>query len=172
MIDFKLNDIGDIEIGSSYNSPMLNLSFCINAQNVLKLSFDTVTQEDTNNINDALNLSFNTMLYATDELYKINDITEDEEFEQEIRIRLNTQLGEIKNRDTIGSLLYTELHSDLNTDKGIALIEEMAKNALSDIWDNVTVTAKVERNEDAKSFYLQSITLYLTDGDSSYTYII
>lgn len=163
MIDFKLNKTDDVFFEHKKRQHPFSLRFAVSKQPVFRLSFST-DAEYKNDIS-----SFRISFYTNepyDDAVSIGTITGNPELAQNIKIALQTELGELPDM-TFGSELYLYKHKDITNNENLAAIEEIASDIASGIvGEDVTASAVAERNDDAGYFYGQSVTIYLyTNGD-------
>ena len=135
MIDFKLDERGDIILSSPEEYDTFRIDFAIKDYPLMLITFSTKDEADeSKNTDNILEIQF-----FTDEIEpvhgkKIETIIEDEEKAQSIAIRLKTELGELDDLYyNFGSELAYYRHLDLLNDTYWSKIEEKVKAAISDV---------------------------------------
>ena len=149
MIDFKLDERGDIILSSPEEYDTFRIDFAIKDYPLMLITFTTNDEADENkNADNILEIQ-----YFTDETEiahgkKLETIIEDEEKAQSIAIRLKTELGELDDLYyNFGSELVDLRHKDLLNDTYWSKIEEKVKTAISDIvpyGESSVIISKVE----------------------------
>ena len=142
MIDFKLNDKGDLVIGYPEEFERFRINFVTGEFPKLRIVFKGEAEEKI-----APESVFCVRFY-TDENEREHDkiletVKEDEEKAQSIAIRLKTELGELKNfYYDFGSELVDFRHVDLLNDTHWSKLEDKVKTAIQDIipYDESSVT--------------------------------
>ena len=143
MIDFKLDERGDIILSSPDEYAVFRIDFAIKEYPLLLITLNNDVEDEDTNKNNCLEIQF-----ITDEVEpihgkKFDTVTDNEEKAQSIAIRLKTELGEMEGLyHNFGSELTCFRHLDLLNDTYWSKIEEKAKEAISDIvpYNESTVT--------------------------------
>lgn len=140
MRDFQLTESGDLMFTENSNTDNgLVISFHVSENKGFRLTF-MVAESDfisPNNIDESLCISFDTVkLLNNKEIIVLDD---EGGTNQAIKIRLATELGDIKNREGIGSKLSLVKHKNLYDSKNIQLVKEYVQSAISDIAPNASV---------------------------------
>lgn len=173
MIDFKLNDIGDITLNESENITPFRINFAAKKYSLFKIDFITKSIQENPNIKDRLKIYFNIDTAEEDKEYKIDYLTDDDETCQEIEIRLKTELNELSRYyESFGSELSLMRHRDLINKSNHDKIAETSKSALSDINENISVN--VYRTFSTGNFQIENLNINVSNPDNSvsYTYSI
>jgi hypothetical protein len=174
VIDFKLNDSGDIEFDTFCDYPKFQLKFTTGAYSSMQIRFssDIVSRPI---MSKGMHIQFYTTDMNLQHTIKANAIYDQEATIQAIKMWLDTELGEIADMDYYGSELIYQKHQDLISEDNLGTIQQIVSDIVSQfVTDTVTVIATAERNEDAKFFYGQNITvrLYASDGSLFYKFTI
>lgn len=134
MIDFKLDERGDIFLSSPDEYAAFRIDFAIKEYPLLLITFKNDEEDEDTNKNNCLEIQF-----ITDEVEpihgkKLDTVTDNEEKAQSIAIRLKTELGELDELYfNFGSELACFRHLDLLNNTYWSKIEEKVKTAISDI---------------------------------------
>lgn len=176
MIDFKINDQGDISL-SDQNKIIkpFKINFSGGQFPKFKIDFRTnINHEISKNGKFKINFTTN---FDDRTLYKKVDVVRDkEEQAQSIAIRLKTELGELQNFfSDFGCEINRMRHQDLLTPANHERIREYVENAISDILNYNDVTVSVDRlTSEPGNFRLETlkISIYGSDGEIIYIYTI
>ena len=135
MIDFRLDERGDIILSSPEEYDTFRIDFAIKEYPLMLITFNTNEEADeSKNADNILEIQFFTDATETVHGKKIETIIEDEEKAQSIAIRLKTELGELDDLYyNFGSELAYYRHLDLLYDTDWSKIEEKIKTAISDV---------------------------------------
>ena len=160
MIDFKLDDKGDLIISSPEEYDRFRINFVTGEFPKLRIVFKGEAEEKI------APESIFCMRFYTDENERehakiIETVKKDEEKAQSIAIRLKTELNELNSfYYDFGSELVDFRHLDLLNDTYWSKIEEKVKTAIQDIipYDESSVT--IERVYEDGNFKTE--TLYIT----------
>ena len=153
MIDFKLNDKGDLVISCPEEYDRFRINFVTGVFPKLRTVFKGESEEKI------APESIFCMRFYTDENERehakiIVNVKEDEEKAQSIAIRLKTELGELNSfYYGFGSELVDLRHKDLLNDAYWSKIEEKVKTAIQDIIpydESAVVISRVYKNGNFK----------------------
>ena len=153
MIDFKLNEKGDLMIGSPEEYNRFRINFVTGEFPKLRIVFKGEAEEKI------APESIFCMRFYTDENERehakiIDTVKEDEEKAQSIAIRLKTELNELNSfYYDFGSELVDFRHLDLLNDTYWSKIEEKVKTAIQDIipyYESAVVISRVYNNGNFK----------------------
>ena len=135
MIDFRLDERGDIILSSPEEYDTFRIDFAIKEYPLMLITFNTNEEADeSKNADNILEIQFFTDETETVHGKKIETIIEDEEKAQSIAIRLKTELGELDGLYyNFGSELACFRHKDLLNSAYWSKIEEKVKTAIRDI---------------------------------------
>ena len=155
MIDFKLDERGDIILSSPEEYDTFRIDFAIKDYPLMLITFNTNGKADeSKNADNILEIQFFTDETETVHGKKIETIIEDEEKAQSIAIRLKTELGELDDLYyNFGSELVDLRHKDLLNDAYCSKIEEKVKTAIQDIipyYESAVVISRVYNNGNFK----------------------
>lgn len=161
MIDFKLNKTDDVSFSRTKSSKKLHIQFTTAGYPVFHVRFTT----DKEQTSIATDHAFHIQFYTTekeDETYSLDTLVDNEELAQNIKIALQTELGELPDT-SFGSELYSYKHKDITSKDNLSVIKQIAEQTATDIV-GLPVTARVvpENNDAAGYFYGQNITIYLS----------
>lgn len=177
MIDFKINEQGDIEL---FNYKPIIKPFKIDFYSgqfpKFKISFRTNMQNETNKT-DKFTINFKTDFKDRTKYKGVSVVRGKGEKAQSIAIRLKTELNELQNFfSDFGSELNRMRHQDLINTANHERIREYVENAVLDIIGyNSGVTISVDRvSNDPGNFKLETLKISLIDpsGEIIYTYTI
>lgn len=177
MIDFKINDKGDISL-SDHKSIIkpFKINFTSGQFPKLRLRFKT-NMEYEKDTDQRFQIHFKTDFSKRKRTKKVDVVRSKEERSQSIAIRLKTELNELQNFFTdFGSELNKLRHKDLLNNTNHELIREYVERAVSDIIGyNSGIIISVDRvTEDTGNFKLETLKISLIDsnGEIIYTYMI
>ncbi len=159
MIDFELNKKDDVTFRYKSKLKPLRIQFAVSDYPALRIQFSSDIEHSK------ITAPFKIKFYTdepVDNSVSLSYITGNAELAQNIKIALQTELGELANDSTFGSELYTYKHSDITDKNNLNEIASIAEMIASDIiGSEVTANVIVENNEDAGYFYGQNVTIYL-----------
>lgn len=158
MIDFELNKKDDVFFKYKSKLKPLELQFSVSELLALRIQFSTDSEYKKKTAPFCIK-------FYTDEPFddsvSLAYVTGNPELAQNIKIALQTELGELPD-DTFGSELYSYKHKDITLKDNLNEIENIAEVVASDIvGTHVTAEAVAENNDDAGYFYGQNVTIYL-----------
>lgn len=177
MIDFAINNLGDIELGQQDDIKRFKMNFST-SDNLPKMRIKFNAQTCRRKAKKgALKINFYTENNSRSYGKKIKTVTDKQETSQSIAIRLKTELGELQDFfSDFGSELNKLRHQDIQlTDSKKNIIISYVENAISDIFQGTQVNVNVERlGTDNGNFKLETlkITISTSDGKIIYTYTI
>lgn len=173
MIDFKINEVGDIllEDQPQTKSP-LKIKFAIDSKPKLKINFRTKTRQHSRQ--DSKKLKVNFKISKDEETYKrVGIVKDNSELAQSIAIRLKTELNELQNFfNDFGSELSRMRHKDLISPKYNDKIREYVEYAIKDILSSNNVSVSVDRMiEDESNFGLETLKITIFDQNGNVIYL-
>ena len=169
MIDFKLTDNGDIEIGTAEQYPTLRMDFFMKPYACLRLDFDTdINKYDIRPYGIKFDFYTNPHGRATDKK-TVRSVTGNAETAQEIKIRLKTEQGEFEPLSSFGSKLVLERHENIHSNAVQEAVRQYAEEAIGDVLFNETPTVTVARADDDESRFRHE-TLKITIDTGNITY--
>lgn len=135
MIDFKLDERGDIILSSPEEYDTFRIDFAIKDYPLMLITFTTNGEADeSKNADNIFKIQFYTDEIEIAHGKKLETVIEDEEKAQSIAIRLKTELGELDGLYyNFGSELIDLRHKDLLNSAYWSKIEEKVKEAISDV---------------------------------------
>lgn len=158
MIDFALNNKGDLILEEQQVLPGFKLNFRVSKYPVFAVKFFQNPQQDVVHGNN-FNISFNVKAHNEEIKHKALLVEDIKEAAQQVIIRLRTELTELPERLTVGSKLRTVKHERLNSPLNLGRIETITVEAISGIVPNLEVVAKAEHG--LGSFYCQNVNIYI-----------
>ena len=177
MIDFKINNIGDIELGTpeQYNKFKVNFS---TSEYLPKFRINFKTRTPNKKRSGVFKIKFITTFGESKSKKDLQIVKDEQEVSQSIAIRLKTEFGELQD-------FFTDFGSELNklrhkedvflTEARKNLIVSYVTKAISDIFKSNDVIINVERLEpDHGNFKLETlkITIKNKNGKLIYSYNI
>ena len=174
MIDFAINDIGDIKLEEPKQVyPKYKIKFLISsAYPKMKINFRTRTGRKKRA--GGLKINFVSDISLREYNKNIAIVRDTEEQSQSIAIRLKTELGELQDFfGDFGSELNKIRHTDINltNDKKNTIINYV-ENAIYDIFKSSDITVNVEKlDTEPGNFKLETlkITVATKDGKTLYS---
>ena len=177
MIDFTLDNIGDIVLAPAGQYPSFRIDLYTPAGNrkhdAFRIDFDTdIPRYNTNY--DGLLIEFNTNLYVDKTTWiTAGSVKDKEELAQEVLIRLKTELGEFEFIPSLGSQIVLERHSDIRSTVSLELIKEYVEEAIADVDFPDEYTVTVERIDDESRFKYETLRITIDTGQTGhYTSVI
>ena len=172
MIDFKLDDKGDLIIGSPEEYDRFRINFVTGEFPKLRIVFKGEAEEKI------ASESVFCMRFYTDENERehakiIKTVKEDEEKAQSIAIRLKTELDELNSfYYNFGSELVDFRHLDLLNDTYWSKIEEKVKTAIQDIipYDESSVT--INRVYEDGNFKIETLCITIEGNGTNQIFYI
>lgn len=171
MIDFKINEIGDIDLAFAEQYPSFVINFYVPQQGntnirypAFRIDIDTdVLRYDTKY--NGLRIDFETKRTIGNE-YKINAraIYNKEELAQEILIRLKTELGEFSYISFLGSELVLERHEDIRSSVVQEQVRQHVISAIADITFEEEPDVSVEWIDDTSRFRYETLRITIDTG--------
>ena len=167
MIDFKLNDKGDIIIGRPEEFERFRINFVTGEFPKLRIVFKGEAEEK-----NAPNSIF-CMRFYTDENERkhakiIETVKEDEEKAQSIAIRLKTELGELNSfYYDFGSELVDLRHLDLLNDTYWSKLTEKVKVAIQDIIPYEESSVTINRVYEKGNFQNETLSINIKGNGNS-----
>lgn len=158
MIDFALNNAGDIILEHKETYDIFKLSFVGPGYPVFKTNFHMLNNPPAKKDKRSFRLRFTTN--QNESAYKkIKTIHKDDEIRQRIMLKLRTELNDIFHHQDFGSNINIQRHKII-TDANLELLASMAQDTIQNITnDTYRVEAKqVKRNN---NFVTENINLYI-----------
>ena len=154
MIDFKLDERGDIILSSPEEYDTFRIDFAIKDYPLMRITFNTNDEADeSKNADNIFKIQFYTDETEIVHGKKLETIIEDEEKAQSIAIRLKTELGELDGLYyNFGSELACFRHKDLLNSAYWSKIEEKVKEAISDVVHYAEASVIISRIEGEGSY--------------------
>lgn len=164
MIDFTLNNKGDITLERKDYIPKLKISFRRSLFPIFNLKFLQASEVVSNHYNYNLCVKFKVSNNRDDGNDVVNkSVIDKEELKQRIRILLRTEQNELLNKEDFGSKVYTYKHLDILADSTLQGTKQTVLNELSNIIDTETNILDVEvipKMTDGP-FYCQNVNIYI-----------
>lgn len=169
MIDFRLDERGDIILSSPEEYDTFRIDFAIKDYPLMLITFTTNGEADeSKNADNILEIQFYTDEIEIAHGKKLETVIEDEEKAQSIAIRLKTELGELDGLYyNFGSELVDLRHKDLLNSAYWSKIEEKVKEAISDIVPYAESSVTISRIE-GKDSYKNTTLCISTEGNNGY----
>ena len=102
---------------------------------------------------------------------KINRVVNNNEFiQQAIKLRLNSDIGNIRGNETMGADLFKFMHVNTQKSRLLTQISDQVKTAISDILPNCTVSAYIINSNYLN--YHDSIKIVIVNNEDIYYYYI
>lgn len=172
MIDFKLTEIGDIDLAIARQYPSFTINLYVpelgknkNARryDAFRIDFDTdIPQYDTRPY--GFKIDFDIDLHQPE--YKIGapPVYNNEELAQEVLIRLKTELGEFELLPSLGSQLVLERHEDIRSSVTLENVKQYVETAIEDINFPEDYTVTVERIDDISRYKYETLRITIDTG--------
>lgn len=159
MIDFQINDKGDLVIEEAMPTSIFKLDFRISENSDFKLMFHIGEQRDF--VSDAqFKISFD--IGKEEKRSKIETVQDEEMKIQKIRMALMTERGELSSFARFGSRLFLFKNDNLFSDETMRRIEDSVKESIAHISKDAVVKAKPEIG--TGNFYAQTVGVYIYEN--------
>ena len=154
MIDFRLDERGDIILSSPEEYDTFRIDFAIKDYPLMLITFTTNDEAgEAIKADNILEIQFYTDKTEIAHGKKLETVIEDEEKAQSIAIRLKTELGELDGMYyNFGSELACFRHKDLLNSAYWSKIEEKVKEAISDVVTYGESSVMISRIEGEDSY--------------------
>ena len=154
MIDFRLDERGDIILSSPEEYDTFRIDFAIKDYPLMLITFTTNDEAgEAIKADNILEIQFYTDETEIAHGKKLETVIEDEEKAQSIAIRLKTELGELDELYyNFGSELVDLRHKDLLNSAYWSKIEEKVKTVISDIVPYTESSVIISRVEGEGSY--------------------
>lgn len=174
MKDFLLNTNGDIMFEkSNFIEDSLEFSFLVSSYKTLSLNFYIENYNDfeySNDLNPQFVLEFNLKKIENDKNIVINE-NEEQYYQQQIKIRLETPLNTLLQNSNIGSNINLYNHKIITTkDNTFKDIKQCVKEALKDILPNAQI--QVQKIDTIYLDYSNSLLITINFKNYSYYYYV
>lgn len=173
MKDFLLNTNGDIMFEkSNFIEDSLEFNFLVSSYKTLSLKFYIENYNDFKYLNDytpQFILSFNFKKIENDKSIIINE-NEEQYYQQQIKIRLETPLNTLLENSTIGSSISLYNHKVMTNDNTFNDIKQCVKEALKDILPNAQI--QVKKIDTIYLDYSNSLLITINFKNYSYYYYV
>ena len=171
MIDFELDEKGDIFLEKQVKISPFRLNFTTGEFNKLRISFMARTRKKREAQN-ALKINFQFKQKPSREFCRLGVVKRDKEKAQAIAIRLKTELGELSGfYHDFGSELVTMRHLDLLNEANWSRLEEKVKSAIQDIIPYEESVVTISRVFDDGNFKNETLNITILDKNSSETIV-
>lgn len=164
MIDFELDEKGDIFLEKQNKISPFRLNFTTGEFNKLRISFMARTRKKKAAQN-ALKINFQFKQKPSREFCRLGVVKRDKEKAQSIAIRLKTELGELNSfYHDFGSKLVTMRHLDLLNDANWSRLEEKVKAAIQDIIPCEESVVTINRVFEKGNFKIETICISIQEN--------
>lgn len=155
-MDFMITKKGDLVFDSPQKPSGFHLSFRLSEHEDFRLLFHIGPQKDF-----VSSSPFKMMFSIAEkgERMKVSTVSGDKMREQQIRLALTTERGELASRKDVGSRLYLFKHEDMFLDENLRKIESSVKEAIRGLSNDIDVRAVPEKG--TGSFYAQTVGVYI-----------
>jgi hypothetical protein len=163
-MDFLLTPSGDItfEMYERKSSPF-NISFITSKTKALTISFHTDSSNSIHAKNTSLTINFSTYNPSNDKA--ISMTTSDEYYEQQIRLRLLTAIGDMKSYKELGSKIEIYKHKIMDSLNLEQSLHDEILRAIKDIIPNCELV--IELKKDIYYGYSNCISVEIFDLDKN-----
>lgn len=158
MWDFKITNSGDLAFSNDIFAETMTVRFVTAKYPSFLLCFKT-EESSENKKSEGFVVTFDT----NKELNlgnKFAGIKENDEIAQAIRIRVRSELGELKNNIGIGSTLLLHKHKKIDPKKTIEQIKSIVSDIVASITEKEFSVEAIQENGSG-NFFCQNITVYI-----------
>ena len=168
MIDFTLNNIGDIVLAPASQYPSFTIDYYTPAggrkYDTFRIDFDTDILQYQDPGNGFL-IEFETNLRRNSTNWiMVPPVKDKAELTQEVLIRLKTELGEFEFIPSLGSRIILERHEDIQSDIVLEQIKQYVEEAIADVDFEETPVITVERIDDESRFRYETLRILIDTG--------
>lgn len=164
MIDFKINNKGDIVLDKTQKLPRMKMCFFTSRFPAMKISFLQGNESQSKPVaNNQMRIRFNTRQDAFSN-GKVASLARDrEEIEQRIIIALRTEYGDIMTKPDFGSTIFQVKHKDMYSKETQQRLHDIVLQQSRDILEEPSVYIKAEEYDGI--FYCQNINIYIFENN-------
>lgn len=173
MKDFLLSSNGDIMFEkSNFIEDSLEFNFLVSSHKTLSLNFYIENYNDfkyLDGFTPQFILNFNLKKIENDKSIVINE-NEEQYYQQQIKIRLETPLNTLLQNNNIGSNISLYNHKVITNDNTFEDIKKCVKEALQDILPNAQI--QVDKIDTIYLDYSNSLLITINFKNYSYYYYV
>lgn len=159
-MDFQISASGDLVMEEKTRSKQLELTFRVSEAPGIEVSFH-ILNEKTPIENKGLKFTFD-VTKDSDLSQNVKVIRDIEEKVQLIQIALMTELGELINKQGLGSLLRLYKHTDIHSETNLNQIKSSVLNAVQRILDEPSVKAVPQNG--TGNLYFHNVAIYIYEN--------
>ena len=164
MIDFKINNKGDLVLADNKIFPRMRLDFFASQFPAIRVSFLQGNEETGKKpAGTQCMIRFNTRSQEFTNGKVTRVVLSDEEIKQRIMIALRTEYGDIITKPEFGSNVFRVKHLDINSPQVQRQLEDAIMDEIKDILEEPSVLVKPEYYEG--NFFCQNINAYIFDNE-------
>lgn len=170
-MDFLLTPSGDItfEMYEKENNPFV-ISFITSKTKALTISFHTDNSNTVQPKDTSLTINFSTYNPSNDKT--ISMATADEYYEQQVKIRLLTTIGDMKSYTSLGSTLEKYKHEIMDTANLEQDLHNEILRAIKDVIPNCELTIELKKDIYYGYSDCMSVEIYDLDRNKQLLYEI
>lgn len=164
MLDFLMNDVGDIMLGRNEEFPQMKVSFHISKFPIFKIQFAASEMyQELPAGDDVFKIRFKINNKHQDGNVTMKTLNGEDGIRQQLLIRLRTELGDIAGYKDYGSRINEIRHYDHRSAAVQSKLKTMVENIVADLLENPEVIIKLE--EGTTYFYCQNLNIYIYSND-------
>lgn len=169
MIDLVLNDNGDIifEENEGYEESLL-LNFIVSNSSSLQLSFYVDNRDEQEYKSNVLQL--NVLLDIPKYNKEVQTISNEEFYEQAIKLRISTALNSVSGNLDMGSKVESFKHRMITEKKLFEYLEQEIRRCLSDIIPNADI--KIEKHKTYYREFYNALKITVINKGKYYYYYL
>jgi len=145
-MDLSLNVRGDVEFNRAFDAPPLTLVLANGKHPVLCIAFDCESNERLIHTNE-LCIKFETFSCPKRKVSHVNTVTDTDKLMQLVRIRLQTTVGDLLTRQSLGSRIEYLRHRVINNEL-LEEIKRLAAQAVDDLDNGLTIDVRHEKGQE------------------------
>ena len=162
MIDFKINNKGDLILSKQEEFPRMKIQWMNASFPVFRVQFFQGEEFPQMKHKDGFKLTFHTSNALINGKSKTNVVKGIEELKQRILVFLRTEYGEMLTKQDFGSQVSIMKHKTITDPSVLSTIEEIIKSELSDAVHDLNVEVAAASYEGP--FYCQNVNVYIWQG--------
>lgn len=166
MFDLKIDQNGDLTlVKNEVKGARVKVEFYLTTSKAIKVNFEL--EGFSSKHRGQVQVSFD--IDNHQDIYKFETVNDLNGLKQACDIRIKTELGDMRNNQTIGSKMQSLIHQPLFNTFVIKSAEEAVKDALTDILPNAQISAEPKVIQSNKK-YEQVMSFSIYDEDTLIAY--
>ena len=158
MIDFQIDERGDLVPERSKRKSSFEIEWIESEQEGLVIDFFVLSEkEDTADTGLHIDFYLSNQSDLTSHAKVIKSV---EAKVQKIRLALSTELGDVRRRPRMGTLLYLQKHEDIHSESNLQKIKNIIQQEIKNELVEPSVVVKPEKGTGNLYFHNVSVRIY------------